>query len=760
MTRFIRRQSASSSATIVAVVAFLTVLGRAVVAGPPVKLNGPVAAGSKIIVDTGLGGFGPDGSRIFYRVQNASGVSDLYSVPSGGGGAAKLNVPNSFGIFGSPGAWQPYFVSPDGSHVFYTTGSNGTAGLYATPSAGGPSVNLTGPMTSDQILALTGVNSDGSRVTYYRGFGNGQRAIYSVSITGGAPTLLKQSDSGLPATMSPDGEHIFYRTGQSIGGQYLETMYRVPIEGGSAAELFGPVALNSSFAFSPDGSRLTYLAGPTHDGVFEYYSVPANGGPSVQLSNWGNSTQNSPFWAKFNADGSRIVYLADQETPGRYELYSVPSIGGPWVKLNGPEIPRLEPELSPDGAYVLYASQDGANQWELHIVPTVGGTPLKLDGPTSGPTINWKPAFTRDGARVIYQTKRDTDSFEIFSVPSNGGPPVKLNGPLVAGGNAIAPIINADGSRAIYVANQESKDYYGLYIVPTGGGTPVKLSADLQLQIRTGSLSPDGSRVLFETQNRFNSGPNDIYSRVLSERWNGGGGDWDAASNWNLGELPDEAMQVAIEGSANVVASGGAASRAVNELRLGGGSETSVLMLQSDAAITAVNGVVIESNGVLSGNGSVIGNVANAGSLSPGSSPGTLSIDGSFSQTAEGALLIDIAGLASVDLLQISGTAMLGGHLQVLLDDEASLTFGERFQILTASGGVSGRFASLQLPRLPGGLHLNVVYGTDDVALVVNTVPEPSGLTVVSAATTALLLSGWARRPRTRWQLYTDRKRG
>ena len=37
---------------------------------------------------------------------------------------------------------------------------------------------------------------------------------------------------------------------------------------------------------------------------------------------------------QFSPDGSRVLYLADQETNHVYELYSVPAAGGTPVKLN------------------------------------------------------------------------------------------------------------------------------------------------------------------------------------------------------------------------------------------------------------------------------------------------------------------------------------------------------------------------------------------------------------------------------------------
>lgn len=730
-------------------------------AGPPVKLNGSVPAGSKIVVDRGRG-FGPDGSRVFYRVESATGISDLFSVPSDGGVAVKLNRPSSAGLYAGLFGTSYFSVSPDSDQVYYLSGTRGSEGLFAAPSEGGLSVNLSGALAAGEQPLIFDVSADGSRLAYYV---YNQSAVvgnlFSVPATGGPPTpLITARIVTGSLEISRDGNSVNYRI---QGGNGLDTMFNLSALDGTTTRLFGPVAFKAS-GQSPDGSTLAYAAASNYNAAFEYYTVPTGGGQPVQVSAWGSGTQNSQFWTGFSGDGSRVLYQTDQETPGRYDLYSVPSAGGTPVKLNGAQgVSPASPTPSPDGAWVLYSSAPDVGFYgDLYIASIDGGSPHRVHGPSDPLGKFYGDVFTPDGSRVIYVRRGDSSApSEVFSVPSEGGTPVKLNGALVDGGNAVAPLVNSDGSRVIYLGNQESKDYYGLYIVPTAGGTPVKVSAGLPLH-STGALSSDGNRVLMETRiPSLPSAPNELYSRLLRERWIGGAGDWDAAANWDQGEMPDDVMQVAIEGSSSVVASGASVNRAVNELRLGGGAETSMLTLQSDAAITAINGVVIESNGVLGGNGSIVGDLKNLGSVSPETSPGMLSISGSFSQTADGILDIDIAGSASFDKLQVIGPAMLGGDLNISLLDYVP-ALGDEFPILTASGGVSGRFASLQLPNLSGGLHFNVIYAPTHVALTVSALPEPKGVTTVAFATVALAwqLHGTSRPESSRRRLRILAKKG
>ena len=74
------------------------------------------------------------------------------------------------------------------------------------------------------------------------------------------------------------------------------------------------------------------------------------------------------------------------------------------------------------------------------------------------------------------------------------------------------------------------------------------------------------------------------------------------------------------------------------------------------------------SGGVLRGAGTVRRIVNSGGTVEPGSSPGTLTIDGDFTQTAGGTLKLEIAGSATgqFDRLIVGEVASLGGTLAIV----------------------------------------------------------------------------------------------
>jgi fibronectin-binding autotransporter adhesin len=150
---------------------------------------------------------------------------------------------------------------------------------------------------------------------------------------------------------------------------------------------------------------------------------------------------------------------------------------------------------------------------------------------------------------------------------------------------------------------------------------------------------------------------------------------------------------------------------------------------------TGTGPVTVNSGGTLSGTGKIAGNVINNGVVGPGSSPGTLHVGGNYSQGSGGTLDIEIASLFSFDQLMVSGTASLGGTLDVTLDGYTGHA-GDIFTILTSSG-LSGSFSIIDLPTLGNRLFFTERVTSNDVLLTVN---GPAG--VPDRGATLLLMAG------------------
>jgi autotransporter-associated beta strand protein/T5SS/PEP-CTERM-associated repeat protein len=138
-----------------------------------------------------------------------------------------------------------------------------------------------------------------------------------------------------------------------------------------------------------------------------------------------------------------------------------------------------------------------------------------------------------------------------------------------------------------------------------------------------------------------------------------------------------------------------------------------------DSSLLSPN-VFVELGGLLGGNGTLLGNLFNAGTVSPGHSPGHISVDGNYTQASTGLLKIEIAGAAlpQHDLLSVGGTATLNGTLQLVQLNNFKLRRNEPITFLTANGGIVGKFANVADDFVTGNiLEPTVVYSSNSVAL-------------------------------------------
>lgn len=165
------------------------------------------------------------------------------------------------------------------------------------------------------------------------------------------------------------------------------------------------------------------------------------------------------------------------------------------------------------------------------------------------------------------------------------------------------------------------------------------------------------------------------------------------------------------------------------------GSLTAPEMIVSQGGHFINSGGTVEiaettNRGIISGTGEFTGNVTNYGTIEPGSSPGTMTIDGNFTQDSAGTLVIELGGYTQsteYDFLNIVGNATLSGFLDVNLLSGFDPVADATFNIIHADGELTGAFTGWDLPGLTGGKSFEIVYDyeADDVYLKVLGGGEP-----------------------------------
>jgi T5SS/PEP-CTERM-associated repeat protein len=184
-------------------------------------------------------------------------------------------------------------------------------------------------------------------------------------------------------------------------------------------------------------------------------------------------------------------------------------------------------------------------------------------------------------------------------------------------------------------------------------------------------------------------------------------------------------LEAGSSGTANVSGSGSLWSTFI-ALRVG---------IEGQASLTVANGGTVSAPAIITGllgqihgNGTLTGSVTNNGLVSPGTSPGTLTVNGNFSQTADGELLVELASLASFDRLQVSGSATLAGLVTVELLDNYMPQEGDSFDVLNWGTTFTDTGYTFALPELDGPLTWDTSqFGVNGTLAVIASMPNPPG---------------------------------
>jgi len=321
----------------------------------PKVVSGPLVPGS----GCGQLAWSPDRSRLaFTSDRDDLGSVDLFVVDLTSG-----LIQNRTAAFDGPvGAFR---WSPDGSQLAFSTPEMpplfGTH-LYAVGVGSGEPV----------LLTQLGAIEDG-------------QAIYFAwrPLPGGAPKLLYRGDPEVPFRRD-------LYTVYADGTDHQRVNDRGPGIDANASVGFG--------AWSPDGGHLAYSFDPV---PFALRLFVTDGGPSLELTGMGADPARTLEGFQWSPDSTRIGFLANRTLVDAVDLYLVPPTGGTPTPLtawaSGTEVSFFE--WSPDGSRLTYHGFTGnaaPDNYALHLVTFGAGTDVVIH-PHSALGVRWSPDGTRLG---------------------------------------------------------------------------------------------------------------------------------------------------------------------------------------------------------------------------------------------------------------------------------------------------------------------------------------------------------------------------
>ena len=215
-------------------------------------------------------------------------------------------------------------------------------------------------------------------------------------------------------------------------------------------------------AFSPDGSRLAYVA--TRDGQPQIWVMDADGSNPARLTN-APGPHGGPV---FTADGQGVVYHALRT--GHQQIFAQSITGSDAIQLTQEPSSNSDPTVSPDGETIAFVSNREGNS-DIWLMSKDGSNQRAF---THTPQMRESaPAFLRDGslAYLVEQKQGGRTLTQVARADLATGRVTPLTGTDLS----ITDFAVTPGGDLLALVVTVGKGLYRIYVVPVGSGAPVPL---------------------------------------------------------------------------------------------------------------------------------------------------------------------------------------------------------------------------------------------------------------------------------------------
>ena len=215
-------------------------------------------------------------------------------------------------------------------------------------------------------------------------------------------------------------------------------------------------------AFSPDGSRLAYVA--TRDGQPQIWVMDADGSNPARLTN-APGPHGGPV---FTADGQGVVYHALRT--GHQQIFAQSITGSDAIQLTQEPNSNSDPTVSPDGETIAFVSNREGNS-DIWLMSKDGSNQRAF---THTPQMRESaPAFLRDGslAYLVEQKQGGRTLTQVARADLATGRVTPLTGTDLS----ITDFAVTPGGDLLALVVTVGKGLYRIYVVPVGSGAPVPL---------------------------------------------------------------------------------------------------------------------------------------------------------------------------------------------------------------------------------------------------------------------------------------------
>ncbi|HEY0614956.1 MAG TPA: S9 family peptidase [Candidatus Elarobacter sp.] len=324
---------------------------------------------------------------------------------------------------------------------------------------------------------------DGSAVFYRRSWSDRDAdetrgAIWRAARDGGERAFTGGTNDRLPR-VAPDGSALAF-AGDRDG---TSRIFVLRLDGGEATPLGDEVTKITALTWSPDSSRLAFVANAPYDA------------PSARVFHDGKSGARHIRMLPFKSDADGLLDGV------RKHLFVIDAAGGAARQITRGDFDVAAPAWSPDGKHIAFAARAGIADDEgiaaisdIHVAAADGGGTTKLtqsDGPMG------TPAYSHDGKEIAFTGHRHGDDAggrfdtELLVMPAAGGAMRSLSAGLgrtvddaVAGdlrsSGTIAPVWSANDREILAPVSDEGSSSVRAF-ARDGSGTRVVAGGERQI---------------------------------------------------------------------------------------------------------------------------------------------------------------------------------------------------------------------------------------------------------------------------------------
>ncbi|HEX9189136.1 MAG TPA: protein kinase, partial [Vicinamibacteria bacterium] len=332
--------------------------------------------------------------------------------------------------------------------------------------------------------------SPDGRFLAYAGRGGDFWNVYLQDVGGQRPVNLTRewrSDDVQPA-FSPDGNTIAFRSSRDSGGLFVM---------GITGEFVRRIADRGwNPAWSPDGREIAFATQPVFESPYDRPTTSALRAVRLQDGRVRTISEGDAVQPAWSPHGHRLAYWGLVEGGSRRDLWTVPAQGGPSVPVTEDEAVDWSPTWSPDGRYLYFSSDRGGsmNLWRVAIEERSGhvqGAPERVTTPAD---FAHHACFSRDGRRLAYVSTSIEQELQRVPFDPDAGRVTGAPQPLARDLRRLSfPHVSPDGEWVVYSQTEPQED---LLLSRLDGSERRPLTSDAYRDRRP-RFSPDGTRIAF-----------------------------------------------------------------------------------------------------------------------------------------------------------------------------------------------------------------------------------------------------------------------